>query len=183
MGFGGQTGLTPLKFTLKSVFIDRKIIADSRNLKFRRFSQFLTDFLTFQKELKLWKMRKNWSNFKMSGSAIIFLSIKTLFESIFRGFRAVWPPKLNFPYPPPFFAFFHTVCRQRSSRKQLVRRFPGIRLLRKQSRDTIYRRIRRRRSLASFEWLPYYWMLWLVMQCFFGFSNQFMRSQKKTWFL
>ena len=109
MGFGGQTGLTALKFTLKSVFIDRKIIADSRNLKFRQFSQFLTDFLTFQKELKFWKIRKNWSNFIISGSAIIFLSIKTLFESIFRGFRAVWPPKPNFLYPPSFFAFFHTV--------------------------------------------------------------------------
>ena len=47
--FGGKTGLKPLKVALKNVFIDRKINADSRNPKFRRFFQFLADFLTFQK--------------------------------------------------------------------------------------------------------------------------------------
>ena len=49
MGFGGQIGLKPGKIALKNIFIDRKTIADSRNFKFQRFSQFLADFLTLQK--------------------------------------------------------------------------------------------------------------------------------------
>ena len=49
MGFGGQTGLTALKFTLKSVFIDRKIIADSRNRGYNHEANFLTEYSRDQK--------------------------------------------------------------------------------------------------------------------------------------
>ena len=88
MGFEGQNELKPARTVSKSVFIDRKNIADSRNSKFPRFFKFLGNFLIFQQELKLRKIRKNGLNFKFLESAIFFLSIKTLFETVRASFSS-----------------------------------------------------------------------------------------------
>ena len=59
MGFGGQTALNPLKIDSKSVFIDRKTIADPNNLKFDQL------ILIFQKFCSFLKVKKSVKNDKI----------------------------------------------------------------------------------------------------------------------
>ena len=59
MGFGGQTGLNPLKIVSKSVFIEKKIVSDPNILKFDKF------FLIFQNFSSFWKVEKSAKNEKI----------------------------------------------------------------------------------------------------------------------